>query len=38
MTSAVALGCVRYAAECYRLLAHDRVRLILDGTIIFDED
>jgi hypothetical protein len=32
------LGRVRYAAECYRLLAQDRVRLILDGTIISDED
>jgi hypothetical protein len=29
---------VRCVAECYRLLAQNRVRLILEGTIICDED
>ena len=32
------LGRVRYVAERYRLLAQDRVRLILQGAIISDED
>jgi len=32
------LGRVRYVAERYRLLAQDRVRSILEGTIISDED
>ena len=32
------LGHVRYVAECYRFLAQDRVRLILEGTITSDED
>ena len=32
------LGRIRYVAECYRLLAQDHMRLILEGTITSDED
>ena len=32
------LGRVRHIAECYRLSAQGCVRLILEGTIISDED